>query len=359
MLKEWRDFMVSCGARFENASVHDFGEPEREAAAASSGNVITDLSSLTVVKVSGTDAATFLDEQFTSDVARLTDGSPQISAWCNPNGQVIATFVIVRFGDEYSLLLPTELAEVFVDRLGSSVARSDVTLEDCRRTFQCIGYKHGDDNGMLGAEIARRLSSQERAISLNGLVMLHIPVNWNRVIIFGPPRALEVAWWGLVQVYSRIGSRYWQSFDIVDGLPWILNATTESLLPQALNLDLLQGLSLGKRRFAGQEAIARLHDGGRCPRRLFVVSLATESPPQPGAKLYAADRSRGIGHVVNTSTHSGREIHALVTLDIDHADVEALELENRIVRMTKIASPPYSRLSEEFDSRLGHAARPR
>lgn len=349
MLKEWRDFMVSCGAHFEGESVRDFGEPEREAAAASSGNVVTDLSSLTVVKVSGTDAATFLDEQFTSDVARLTDGRPQISAWCNPNGQVIATFVIVKFGDEYLLLLPAELAEGFVDRLGRSVASADVTLEDCKRTFQCIGYKHGDDDGMSGAEVARRVSSQERAISLNGLVMLHIPVNWNRVIIFGPPRALEVAWWGLVQAYSRIGSRYWQSFDIVDGLPWILNATTEMLLPQPLNLDLLQGLSLGKRRFAGQEAIARIHDRGRCRRRLFVVSLATESPLQPGAKLYAANKSRGIGHVVNTSTHSSRETHALVTLDIDHADVDALELENGTLRITKIASPPYSRLSEELN----------
>lgn len=341
MLTEWQDFMNSHGARIEGGTVRDFGNPDHEAAAASIGNVVTDLSFLAVVKVSGADAAAFLDQHFTTDIRQLPDADPQLGAWCNATGHAITDFLIVKFGEEYFLTLPAELAEGFVRRLEESAGRARVTLEDCRRTFQCIGYKHAD-GGVSGADIAHRLSIKERAIRLNGLVMLHMPVNWNRVIIFGLPATVEMAWSNLAQMYTRVGSRYWQLFDIVDGWPWILTATTETLLPQELNLDVLQEFSQRKNLSASKNAAVRLDGGGRHAHRLYVATLRAEAPVQPGTKLYAPDGAHSVGCVVNAFYHSEVDAHALLTLDNYHGNIAALNLEDRaVVRVTKIMSPPY------------------
>ena len=64
---------------------------------------------LVPIRIDGTDAAGFLHGQFTTDITGLAPGQTGLSAWCDPKGRVIATFILARLDDTFQLLLPGAL----------------------------------------------------------------------------------------------------------------------------------------------------------------------------------------------------------------------------------------------------------
>ena len=60
----------------------------------------------------------FLQGQVTSDISSLSEDSDyQLSSICNQKGQVVADFVINRFGNDYKIIIKNELVELFINDL--------------------------------------------------------------------------------------------------------------------------------------------------------------------------------------------------------------------------------------------------
>src|SRR6476619_6854620 len=108
---------VTVGADAAGARVADFGNPAREFDAARSGAVCCPLLDWTAVAVGGPDATTFLQGQFTNDVAALDIDAAQWNGWCSPKGRLLANFVLARVGpDDYRMLLPADIVAGIVRR---------------------------------------------------------------------------------------------------------------------------------------------------------------------------------------------------------------------------------------------------
>lgn len=343
MPAEWRAFLQSQGAQFELENVLDFGHPEQEAAAAANADILAALPFLSVLKITGTDAAAFLHGQFTSDINRLAEGEVQLSAWCNPKGQIIANFIISRTVNEYILLLPKQMSTTFARRLGMYVLRSDVTVQICDESIQCIGVKQAGDQPAVADNLEQVLP--QATAGQNDLTWLPVPGNRNRVIITAPEHILRNAWPKLSPAFTPVGSHHWQLFDILDGLPWILEATTEAFLPQYLNLDRLQAVSFSKGCFPGQEVIARLQHRGKVKQQLVILNVENESPIHPGDKVYASDIERSIGTVLNTATHPDEGSYALAVMDVNYGDAEQLYLTLNKIPISIITPPTYAALT--------------
>ena len=312
--------------------MRDYGKPEQEAAAIDA-NVITDLSFLSVVRITGKDATDFLHGQFTTDIAQLGSGVAQLSAWCNPRGQVVVNFIITRHGDEFLLLLPHELKDAFLRRLRLYILRAAVTVEDCDSTKQCIGVRYvmpGTASDMW-----------DRAVFEDNLVTLPVPGTTDRWIHCGTVPVLIELWQRHVRHCTAIGSHAWHLFDILAGLPWITAATSETCLPQLLNLDELGGLSYRKGCFPGQEIIARLHYRGKVGQRLFLARLDSATAIQPGVRIHAVNTPHAVGTVINSVMHPRRGLYALVTLEIDHLHPDRLRLADSTARFTEVSPPAY------------------
>ena len=70
---------------------------------------------------------------------------------------------------------------------------------------------------------------------------------------------------------------FWLTFEIREGVPWFTSELTETLLPQQINLDLIQAVSFEKGCYPGQEIVARMHYLGKPKRRTFLlVSLNSQ-----------------------------------------------------------------------------------
>jgi len=332
MQDDWRAFQLATGAHLDDDTVRDYGKPELELAAIDA-NVITDLSFLNVLRITGKDATDFLHGQFTSDIAQLGSGAAQFSAWCNPKGQVAANFIITRHGDEYLLLLPHELKGAFLKRLRLYILRAAVTVEDCESSQQCIGVRY------VLPENASCL--RDRTVFEDNLVTLPVPGTQDRWIHFGAVPVLIELWQRHAAQCTAVGSHVWHLFDILAGLPWIMAATSETCLPQLLNLDELGGLSYRKGCFPGQEIIARLHYRGKIGHRMFLARLDTATPIQPGVRIHAVNTPHAVGMVINSVTHPRQGLYALVTLEIDHVNPDQLRLADSTARFTVVSPPAY------------------
>ena len=64
---------------------------------------------------------------------------------------------------------------------------------------------------------------------------------------------------------------FWLTFEIREGIPWFTSELTETLLPQQINLDLIQAVSFEKGCYPGQEIVARMHYLGKPKRRSFLL----------------------------------------------------------------------------------------
>src|SRR5699024_7493103 len=72
------------------------------------------LTNLTVLSVSGPDAASFLQSQFTQDMSNADPQRALLAAYCSPRGRVLATMVVVppaEADNAFLLLVRTDIAD--------------------------------------------------------------------------------------------------------------------------------------------------------------------------------------------------------------------------------------------------------
>ena len=91
---------------------------------------------------------------------------------------------------------------------------------------------------------------------------------------------------------------------IAAGIPRVVQATSGRFVPQMLNLDLLDGISVRKGCYTGQEIVARTQNLGTIKRRMLPFSHASAPPPAPGTALVDS-RGAKVGDVVSAVARAG------------------------------------------------------
>ena len=81
------------------------------------------LDHLSAIKVTGNDAESFLQAQLTADLSGLKEGESSFAAFCKPNGNVIAVFLLSRSTDGYLLIASKELISEAVKELSRFILR--------------------------------------------------------------------------------------------------------------------------------------------------------------------------------------------------------------------------------------------
>jgi hypothetical protein len=300
-LSHWTDFLLARGASFDGAAVAAFGDPEGELVAARDAAVVCDLGPLAALRVSGTDAAAFLQGQLTSDVGELAPGSMQLSAWCSPKGRVLANFVLRRIdADGFELLLPRLLLESFQRRLAMFVLRSKVAIHDASGTTICIGIG-GPAAAQCIAAVIGTTPALHRCTVIEGGVFGALQSS-RFIAVVEPSQAPGL--WNRFGAVRAAGYPCWRWLTIRAGVPMILPPTQDRFIPQMINLDALGAVSFQKGCYTGQEIVARTQYLGRLKERLALAHGS--AAPEPGARLYApAFGDQPCGTVVNASAAPG------------------------------------------------------
>ena len=70
-----------------------------------------------LLKISGSDAEIFLQNQLSNDISKLDHSSVQINAYCQHQGKIIVLLWLMRYKDSFLLSFPVDLLEKVFSRL--------------------------------------------------------------------------------------------------------------------------------------------------------------------------------------------------------------------------------------------------
>ena len=245
------------------------------------------LNNRALLKISGSDAKSFLQNQLSNDIEKLDEANIQLSAYCQHQGKILALFWVMRQGDDFLLSFPSDLLETILPRLKMFVLMSDVVVEDISNEYTQIG---------------------------------HIDTQLDNTYFINQRLSIEVIASADEGNYDSASQDAWTKACIETALPDVTQATAEKLVPQMLNLDIDEvGVNFSKGCYPGQEVVARLHYLGKAKRRLFRFS--SNEPLAVGDSLYCeSSKSAKASGVVVSQVKYKVEFLCLATLEVAHKD---------------------------------------
>jgi tRNA-modifying protein YgfZ len=259
------------------------------------------LDNRSLLKVSGSDAESFLQAQLSNNINEVDSSSIQLNAYCQHQGKMLALFWVMRSNGDFLLSFPLDLLEIIKSRLRMFVIMSDVTIDDVTDDYLQIGVI--DEN-------------QKNAFTINDKLSLII-TNQNEL-----------------SKYKVTSNEFWDKACIDSSLPEIYLLTSEKMVPQMLNLDINEiGVNFSKGCFPGQEVVARLHYLGVAKRRLF--AFKSDSEINVGDALFCSTsksakargaRYKASGMVVSKVKYN-TQFYCLATLEVASKD-EKVTLNN-------------------------------
>ena len=265
----------------------------------SADNALAGLEHLGIIRVSGADARSFLQGQFSSDIQQLGADQTQLSSYCNPKGRMLAIMRIVPAQDELLLVLPKTVLPAIQKRLQLYILRAEVRLQDESDTLAILE--------MTGPSVVAELPvvpERDNAQKQEGaLHILRLPGDRPRYQMIGPVAEVQSYWQQAVQQHIiPTEGRAWRLLDIRAGLPMLYPETVEAFVPQMTNLELVGGVSFQKGCYTGQEVVARMHYLGKQKRRMYRIQIAPGAEVRVGQALYAEDAlEQAVGTLVEVA----------------------------------------------------------
>jgi len=313
---QWRAHLLNAGAVVQGDRIESFGDPQQEVQAAATADIVTDLSSHSLIRVRGDDATTFLQGQLTNDIRLVDPSHSQLSAYCNPKGRMLSIFRILMQDGDYLLQLPAPLLDTILARLRMYVLRANVKLVSAVEELQRIGVAGPTAAAIINRQLGIVPEDDTACITEGDVIVLRLPGIQPRFEIVTTLATATRLWDRLGQDCRPVGTPSWAWLDIMAGLPNVYRETSEAFIPQMTNLEILGGMSFTKGCYSGQEIVARVQHLGKLKQRMYHARVfATEQVPRPGDTIHTPDRpGQTVGTIVDArcSPESGYDMLAVI-----------------------------------------------
>ncbi len=286
-----------------------------------------------VVRVSGSDRATWLQGLLTNDVQALAPGQGCYAAWLTPQGRMITDAVVLAEEDTLTVEVPVALGELVHRQLGAAIFAEDVHLTDEGAVWAMVGV-HGPSaagamsRAMVGTEpSASRVTAEAMSdwpeyanapLGSAGRVMRLDHYGTPGFAIRVPVEARDL-WMSRLRLAGAtpIAAEVVEFARIEAGRPEFLVDMDADTIPLEAGIE-DRAISFTKGCYVGQEVIVRVvhRGGGRVARKL--VGLKLDGSVVPGARAAVRAERGEIGRV--TSAAWSPRLRRTVALAYVHRD---------------------------------------
>src|SRR5215469_890923 len=281
-----------------------------------------------LIRVSGADAAAFLQGQLSTDMEKLTPKLSQLSSWSNAKGRVVTLLQVFRWDDDIFMTLPSGLLPVVLKKLGLYVLRSKVTLTDYGKETARIGLA-GEEAPLLlsgaGIPVPKDIyavtdtEQHIKAIRLYGALP--------RYALYGPADDIASLKQKLEIASAQRGNEdAWALAKILAGEPTVYPETSEHFVAPMLGLNELGGIDYKKGCYIGQEVIARAHYRGGVKLHMVSAECETTSMLKPGMDIHDVEQNLPVAEVVDARMDESGVWRMLLVIQDDFRNTELVHV---------------------------------
>ena len=253
------------------------------------------------MRVTGTDAATYLQGQISQDVDAVAPGASAWSLVLAPQGKVNAWFRLTRRDDGFVLDVDAGFGPALVVRLEMFRLRVVVDFESLTG-WRMLSVRGAASLDETDAETRGTAADDEILDTVEAEV--RAPVAWpgyEGVDLLGPAVAAPP---GLA-----VDGRRLEAARIRSGWPAMGRELTERTIPAEVGGLVEASVSFTKGCYTGQELVARIDSrGGNVPRPVRLLEIDGDGPVAPGAEIVVDGRA--VGQVTSAAVDpaSGRTV---------------------------------------------------
>ena len=232
---------------------------------------ITPLTGLDVIVVTGADASTFLQSQFTLDVFSLTDNQSGYSAYCDAKGKIQYLLYLLKQNQQFSILC--------------SKINSNKLLQTLKKyaLFSKVQFKLNSEDhflGTIGKPLLTASPTPKAQWQLsNNITLLQTSQNEGSALL---------TYYNKNQ-YTTVGFNAFTYAKIQRHIVDIIPETANQFTPHMLGMNSHNGLCFNKGCYLGQEVIARTEHLGKVKRKLIRITWKKIESTQIGAPLINAN----------------------------------------------------------------------
>lgn len=296
-----------------------------------------------LITLTGPDTVKYLQGQVTADVAALAADQHVLCAHCDAKGKMWSDLRLFQRAEGFAFIERRSLRDTQLNELKKYAVFSKTTIA-------------ADDSvillGAAGANIRQRLQSvfndlpnaEHPVIQNQDASLLHFSHPAERfLLVLTAPRYAAL----LEQLTDKTelnDSRQWLALDIESGLPIIDSGNSAQFIPQAANLQALNGISFSKGCYAGQEMVARAKYRGANKRALYWLAGQAGRVPAAGEdlELRLGDNWRRTGTVLAACRLQDNSVWVQAVLNNDLEADSALRVREDADSKLAIQALPYA-----------------
>lgn len=268
------------------------------------------LSQLGIIKATGPDAANFLNGQLSINATKLGDQDAKLTAYCSPQGKMLASFIILKLTEqEFLLLCSADLLEATLKRLSMYILRAKVQLSDVSHSLSLYGLVSTPGLQDFPACEPWTYTSTQAALRI---AIPHV-ANLQRYIDIG----LDGSYLQQTDL-PHLSQQAWAWLEVSSGVSMVTQATRDKYIPQMLNYESIGAIDFAKGCYPGQEVISRSQFRGTLKRRLHLVE--SQHMLTSGEEIFSRQDSAGEIIAVAHSIETPNNWRALAVLRSDMID---------------------------------------
>ncbi len=306
MTQHWQQFLDHSGAVRDAAGTVQHFHGSTQARVAIGDH-------LALIRVRGEDAEKFLQGQLCCDLAPVSRGHTRLGMHLNLKGRAMASYRLLPADNGFDLVTPRSRVEDNLAALKKYALFSKVTLElDSERVALLF----------MGSNGATLLRAYDIPVPAQPGLAQHAAHTGVARLENGERYLLLLDYAHATRMLEQLplaelgAANAWRLSDIAAGEAQIEQGGEDLWLPQALNYDLLDGVSFKKGCYLGQEIVARMHFKGSLKQRLQRRVWPGDNTSAAGT-VVRDQQGKAVGEVVSAAADQ-RGVQALMVLRLDH-----------------------------------------
>jgi folate-binding protein YgfZ len=291
------------------------------------------LDSWGTITIQGDDKTSFLQGQVTCNVATLDVEHSQLGAHCDAKGKMWSVFRLFHHQGAFCLFQPLSGIEAELRELKKYAIFSKVEInqgQDC-----CIAVL-GEQAQSYIDQLIPGQSGDVRQCDGGSAVKVS-PQRW--LLLLDPAYATTLLENASAPIYD---SSIWTLYDILEVQPALEQEEQNQHIPQAVNLQAVNGISFTKGCYTGQETVARAKYRGTNKRAMYRVSGPRRESSATTLERSVGENWRSAGTLLNDFQFSDQQATGLIILPNDLEPGTLLRLSTEPEAIWCINDLPYS-----------------